>query len=341
VRKAGALPDKENIPCYKRFVSSLVERYDGDGAFGDWEPSHNVKEVIRRNPVHYWQIENEPGSCDLKKGTTFWNGTSEELAELVLITSDCMKSADPESKLILSGFGVKPLTKCCENGYPNEILRILKRQGGKFEIFDIHNYRDVDTIYEQVACVRRLLQKHGFVGVKIWMTETGFNWRKLELGVAQRAYNEVRAITMIKKQVVALSLGVEKIFQWTFSDKEKAIWPPKKKSEFTKFRGITDKDLNPKSIYSTYQLMASKLDSFDKVEEIGGDSNRLFRFFVKNRPVFVAWSNRGAETLSLDIGEVRITDPFGAVTVTNGHRLRVSDVPLFIEPMHERAPTQK
>ena len=134
--------------------------------------------------------------------------------------------------------------------------------------------------------------------------------------------------------MVAFSQGVEKVFQWTLSDSKGARWPPTKEGEFSRFRGITDKNLNPKPIYSVYQLMISKLDGFEKAEKVGNGSNKLFGFLFKNRRIFVAWNDSGANTLSLGVGKVRITDPFGTVTISSGRKLNVTTVPVFIEEIN-------
>jgi len=332
LHKSGALPDEKNIIFYKKFINNLVERYDGDDSFSDQAPPQNIKDIIKKNPVRIWQIENEPGRCNINIGTTFWNGTAEQFARLIMITSDSIKKADPKAMVMLSGFGVKPLTKCCDSGYPNEILKNLSETEAKFDIFDIHNYRDEDSIYEQFLCVNKLLQKYGFFNVKIWMTETDFNWRNLKLGIDQETYNKYRAAGMIKRHVIAFSLGIEKVFQWTFSDKKGAQWPPKTKSEFTKFRGIVDTHFFPKFIYHTYNLMISKIDGFTKVEEISqGTSKKVFKFLVNNISIFIAWSDKDKDTLFLNLDHIKITDPFGNVTTDKGKSFPLTKLPVFIE----------
>lgn len=338
--KRSAMPEPQNIEHYKEFVQNLVERYDGDNDFGGLPPSSRIRNAIKGSAIKYWQIENEPGSCHIDRGSNFWNGSAEELAELTMLASDSIRAADPDAKIVLCGFGVKGTTRCIEE-YPDRLLHILRKNRCSFEVFDVHNYRNVETIYEQVANVKRLLQRHAFGGVSIWMTETDFSWRSLDLGISQKRYNECRAISMIKRHVVAFSLGVERVFQWKLSDSKGARWPPRQKSELSKFRGITDTDLNPKPIFSTYQLMISKLDGFSKVEKMGGGARKLFRFLVKGHPIFVAWNDGGASTLSLDVGKAKITDPFGRVRIDAGNRLRITHVPVFIEAMDAKSPAKK
>ena len=335
--KVSGMPADKNILSYRTFVQRLVERYDGDDDFGDLPPLAEMKKSIRRNPIKYWQIENEPGGPDVNEGSNFWNGTAEELARLTMLASDAMKKADPDAKIVLSGFGYNAMKKCRDGGYPGRMLQIFKNKNYDFDVFDIHNYQDVMTIFEQVADVRRLLEGHGFPRTRIWMTETDFNWRKLKLGISHKSYSERRAISMVKRHVVAFGLGVEKVFQWTLSDFKGASWPPKKRAEFTTFRGILDENLKPKPISVTYQLMISKLDGFTSAEEISkGSSNRVFRFLIGRKPIFVAWTNRAPSSLSLDMDKVRVTDVFGKETVGSGRSIGLSTIPVFVEGLSEK-----
>ena len=334
--KVSGMPSDKHISSYGKFVQSLVERYDGDDDFGDLPPSAEMKKAIRRNPIKYWQIENEPGGRDINKGSKFWNGTAEELARLTIMAFDAMKKADPDANVVLSGFGYNAMRKCRYGGYPDRMLQMLKNKGYHVDVFDIHNYRDVKTIYEQAADVRRLLGKYGFARTKIWMTETDFNWRNLTLGISRKTYSEHRAISMVKRHVTAFSLGVEKIFQWKLTDSKGASWPPKKRAEFTRFRGIYDENLNSKPILSTYQLMISKLDGFTSAEEISKAPNRVFRFMVRGNWLFAAWADSGSSSLSLDMDRVRVTDVFGKETVGSGRSIRLSTIPVFVAGLGEK-----
>jgi GH35 family endo-1,4-beta-xylanase len=329
--KVSGLPLKEHTVSYQRFVQKLVERYDGDDDFAGVAPSPDVKKAITQTPVKYWQIENEPGGCDVAKGSHFWNGTAEELATLTMLASDAIKRADGGAKIVLAGFGFNAMRKCSAGGYPERMIQILKSNKYQFDVFDIHNYRDLRTIYRQVADVKRLLETYGFAEAKIWMTETDFNWRKLKLGISQKTYTEHRAESLIKKYVGAFRLGVEKIFQWKLTDSKGAKWPPAKKAEFTKFRGIFDENVDRKPITSIYQLMISKLDGFSKVDDISKGSVRAFRFSVQGSPVIVAWSERGAATFSVEMKKVQITNVSGHETFGNGQSITLPTAPVFIE----------
>jgi hypothetical protein len=301
--KQSAPPGGQYVEHYKRFVRYLVERYDGDDDTGPFPVSEETRSVLRRQPIKYWQIENEPGSCDVNKGSNFWNGTAR-----------------------------------CLKGYPEHMLQVFRKNRFSFDIFDIHNYRNIATVYRQVGNVKKLLNQHGYNNVRIWMTETDFNWRKLKAGISQEAFSENRTMEMIKRHVAAFGEGVEKVFQWTLTDSKEAKWPPREQTELSKFRGIADRDLNPKPIFFSYQLMISKLDGFSKAEKITSSPSNLFRFVVTNRPVFVAWSDTGASNVSLGIGQVKVSDVFGRVRVEDSNKLIVTQVPVFIETTDVKSP---
>ena len=330
--RASALPDPVNMPYYKAFVRSLVERYDGDDDFGKSPPSQQIKDVIKKNPIKYWQIENEPGRCNTQKGTTFWHGTADELATLIRIGSTSIKEADPGAKMVLTSFSPKAIIRCKPGkGYPSTVLKLLKQTGCDFDILDIHNYRDPETICEQVTKAKDLLKTYGFDGKPIWLGECDINWRNVPLGITEQEYDELRSAGIVKKHIVAFGCGVEKVLQWTFSDKEDAKWPPKSVPEITKFRGIVRSDLSPKPVYATYKLMISMLDGFTSCSDLSTGSVTVYRFMVRTNPVYVAWSQKGANTLALGIGKVRITDIHGRVTLRDHDPIVVSQAPVFIE----------
>lgn len=326
--KAGSFPESENVVHYKDFLKALVERYDGDDDFGKDAPGKELKNLIIKKPIKYWQIENEPGSCDINQGSSFWNGTAKELAELFMIATDSIKQADPQAKLVLSGFTAKTFIQC-DGVYPDLILKTLRDKGYDFDIFDIHNYRDVDTITKQVSGVKKLLRKYGFTKTKIWMTESDANVRYFRLSMPEDQYDKYRSVEIIKKHVTAFSEGVEKVFQWTFSDSAK--WPPRKRNEITKFRGIVRSDFSLKPIYSTYKLMISKLDGFTSCSNLSKGSVKVYKFMVGSQPVYVAWDDKGGKEFSLDIGEAKITNINGKEAVKDSSKILLSSAPVFIE----------
>jgi hypothetical protein len=331
--KTSAFPDPENMTQYKNFVKDLVERYDGDDDFGKDPPDKELKNLVTKNPIKYWQIENEPGSCDVNQGSSFWNGTAKELTELFMIASDSIKQADPQAKIVLSGFTAKTFINC--NGvYPDFILKILKEKGYNFDVFDIHNYRNVDTITKQVSGVKNLLRKYGFTKTRIWMTESDANMKYFRLSMTEEQYDRYRSKEIIKKHVTAFCEGVEKVFQWTFSDSSK--WPPRKRSEIVKFRGIVRSDLNLKSIYSTYMFMVSKLDGFTSCSNLSKDSMKVYKFMVEPQSVYIAWDDKGGKELSLDIGEAKITDIHKKELVKDSSKILLTSDPIFIEKLDRK-----
>ena len=87
-----------DMDAYRRFVSAVVERYDGDGI--DDMPG-------LKYPIKYWEASNEPS---LQTGFwTFFNGSSEDYLEVLKATYQAVKEADPEAKVLAGGMGtMKP-----------------------------------------------------------------------------------------------------------------------------------------------------------------------------------------------------------------------------------------
>ena len=77
--------------------------------------------------------------------------------------------------------------------------------------------------------------------------------------------------------------------------------------------------------------MISMLDGFTSCSDLSTGSVTVYRFMVRTNPVYVAWSQKGANTLALGIGKVRITDIHGRVTLRDHDPIVVSQAPVFIE----------
>lgn len=90
----GQLPQYRCVPydwvAYKKFVSALVERYDGDGT-GDM-PNLRI-------PIKYWEVMNEPdlvSGGNPAKSLDFFKQGAYEYSELLKATSEGIREADPE-----------------------------------------------------------------------------------------------------------------------------------------------------------------------------------------------------------------------------------------------------
>ncbi|MEK6868636.1 MAG: hypothetical protein AABX63_04230, partial [Nanoarchaeota archaeon] len=209
--------NKEVEEKYLKFVKKVVERYDGDGI--DDMPG-------LKNPIKYWQIENEPAFL---YGPNYdWQGFS----YLVEITYKTIKENSPEAKIALGGlavgFPVNPNDPFFEKAMREQkfYISLLNNLKGKYiDIFDIHyygnpkewpnewrdiwNWKDMREIYN---VIREKLNDNGYKNTEIWVTE---------IATPSKPYGEkAQAISLIKRYIYPLSFGVKKIFWWNMIEGE-------------------------------------------------------------------------------------------------------------------------
>lgn len=179
--------------AYAAWVRAAVERYDGDGA--DDMPGLKVA-------AKHWQVDNEP-----PRGR-------EGYADLVRITAKAIKEADPEATVLIGGLMQLPLGRLGTQAYEREYLPILKELNGEgFDIFDMHWFGNVGEWKEfpgVLARVKQDLKQSGFGDAPIWITEMG-TYCNQPRSMPRQTERE-QAAEMVKRHVVALHGGVEKVF---------------------------------------------------------------------------------------------------------------------------------
>lgn len=188
---------------YKKWVASVVERYDGDG--NDDMPGLKI-------PIKYWEIMNEP---DLSYGNnvpdanrlTFYKNGPKEYAQLLLETSQTIRSTDKDAKILIAG------AAGASERYLNFYRQVLSISGVK-ETFDIANVHcisnDDGTGDFNVGAYKKMFSSLGVVK-PIWVTEAeSFNGK-----TAGENYELTKKSTQ-----GAISAGAEKIFytRYNFND---------------------------------------------------------------------------------------------------------------------------
>ncbi len=182
--------------AYQRWVSALVERYDGDGK--DDMPG-------LKTPVKYWEVMNEP---DLQWQSThpgdnlnFYKQGPTEYGTLLVNTSKAIKSADSKANVLISGAA----------GGDTRFLNFYK------EVFlstpDAKNAFDIGNIH----CISNDEQTHDFniVAYKAMLTEAGISGKSIWVTEAEALYgktfaeNATNTETSVKN---ALAAGAERIF---------------------------------------------------------------------------------------------------------------------------------
>jgi hypothetical protein len=84
--------------AYKKWVKAVVERYDGDG-IADMQGL--------TSPIKYWEVMNEPDlnykNSQNADRLNFYKQEPAEYAKLLIVTSQAIREADPEAKVLIAG----------------------------------------------------------------------------------------------------------------------------------------------------------------------------------------------------------------------------------------------
>jgi hypothetical protein len=279
-----------DLASYRRFLTRIVEAYDGDG-------SGDVAGL--KKGVKYWQVENE---WDWR-----WKDTPEKFVEFLKVAYDAIKAADPEAKVVLGGISklapdafhagllgdrvelngkvITPANLDQEKHFREEYpLRtyVLEHGYPYFDIISFHQYGRYRAIDKEVEYLRSIMREQHYEK-PLWMTEVGGPF--VPYG---ETYTEDRqAQEVVKYYVTALGSGVEVLFWSTY------IPTPEWGTAFTN-TALTDKGRRKPAYYS-YKLMASKLRDATRVERLfGSPRGQLVRFTRRTgTPVYVGWWDGG------------------------------------------------
>lgn len=181
---------------YLRWVKATVERYDGDG-------KNDMPGL--KNPVRYWQIDNEPENHRPGFG------------DLVHMTSRAIKEADPQAKVILGGLFL-PVERAKRRYELSQLSLLADLKREDIDIIDLHWFGcggEWRELGEKLHRVKSDLARYGMKDIPIYMTEVG-TYSGHPDGPKAFPYpyqtENDQAVEMLKRHVMALSEGVGKVF---------------------------------------------------------------------------------------------------------------------------------
>lgn len=302
--------DKRAEDAYVKFVESLVDRYDGDGI--------NDMPGLK-NPIKYWQIENEPFMNNLSAGSKInldWRG----FARLVKVTYKAIKTSDPQAKVLIGG------TVGCELLYTDSnlfrlqleelYLPVLKSLQGRYiDIFDMHYYGSCGASQDAWAgskqaftMYRKILNENGYGNTPVWFAESGCP--------ASPGHEQSQAAEIIKRHIFPLSYGVKKIF-WAWGLMEG--YPPMTGTDYFDHTGLVydgigqgDPGYGVKKLsYYAYKKMTEITDgcNWNYVRTVQEkDRVYIYQLVKDGKPFWVAWNdNPGQAQITLSgIGAKRL-----------------------------------
>ncbi len=146
----------QNWTAYELFLREIAERYDGDDDFGSHPISDSLKGKIKRNPVLFWEINNEPDGIDPGFGAKNFNGDNEDYFEQLKRSYEAIKDVCENCKILIAA----PTPEDPE-GFYSELVRL-----GARSYFDLYNFHP-SNYYERPSDI--------FSGVDkpVIYTETG------------------------------------------------------------------------------------------------------------------------------------------------------------------------
>lgn len=181
--------------AYQKWVTAMVERYDGDGL----SDMSGLK-----MPIKYWEVMNEP---DLDTGPDgrldFYKEDATAYAKLLVKTSEAIRAADPDAKILIAGAagGNDQFL-----GFYREVLQ-NKETVDSFDIGNVHCISNDSYDSFNVEPYKNFLTSLG-ISKPVWVTEAEAKISNNTDENATQVYNSTKK---------ALELGAERIF-YTMSD---------------------------------------------------------------------------------------------------------------------------
>lgn len=331
-RLFSILGEYRGKPCdpeaYRRFVQSMVERYDGDG-------EDDMPGLVY--PIKYWEVINEP---DIDNGSFFKGDPQDaDYLEVLTATHDTVKAADPGAK-ILNG-GIAYLT---EKELPFW-RSILGGSGADYiDILTIHSITQGEGL--QLEALNRLMDELG-LDKPVWVTEiqyaksTAFFQAR---GIVPDEESEINptglhglsqeewSAVLVRSFVEAFGRGADKLFYLGLDNST----PTEETSLLVRCEAspgaVRGDPFDPalcqrqKPFYA-FKTMVDKIDYFDSAEKL---AEGQYRFTIDGRSVYVLW---GSQPLPSEIsGKVTITDIYGQQKKTDAEDIRLTESPVYIDP---------
>ena len=286
-----------DLEAYRRFVSALVERYDGDG---------EADMPGLKYPIKYWEAGNEPSMQD--GFNMFFSGSSQDYLDILEATYRSVKEADPEAKILHAGMaGMDP--RMVAFWKP-----IFENGSQYFDIANIHSIGASDEL--NVPEFKALLLQYD-IAKPIWVTEAQHRMGRTHDGryISQEEHGRI----FMKSYVLCFACGVEKIFYTSFKA------PPFSDEEFDQ-SALIDKYGTERPAYHALRTLIRKLDGFTSAEKL---DQGQYKFVVDGKTIYVLWAS-GAIPEQI-AGDILVTDIYGTETSSNSQALTLTESPVFVE----------
>lgn len=284
--------------------------------------SEYVTQTVSRykDRVHAWEVWNEPNEG------VFWAGTKEQYAQLLAVTYDTIKRADPSATV------VAPAITGVDEAWLNAI------DWNKFDVLGLHMYVPATFLNDQeysywnqgLPSFKDVVTRRG--GKPVWITEFGYSASTGQQGwYVGNEGNQARYIVQWLAETLAYpGLNIEKVFMYDFNDDTNS-------GGF----GLTRNDWSSrKPSFGAFRTAADRLDyaqprgRFD-----AGPGNFGFRLTRDGKLVDVVWALNSGTAVIATASDGEVYDLYGNRSVAPNQdgflRIPVTADPVYV--IHQEA----
>jgi hypothetical protein len=211
-----------DLESWKRYVANMVVRY--------------------RDVVRAWEVWNEP---DLG---AFWVGTPAQYAELLAVTYDTIKRADPTAKVVLGGLALGGSPGRLNRKFLEEILADPVYPAAQyFDVAAFHHYGPQGEAKRRMEYVKTTLARVGAATKEIWITEAGYTSTPVEQELpAYQGGPEAQARWLRDTLPYLIQLGASRVFWFQLMDNPR-------QNPRAAAMGLLDSNTQPKPAYYAYR----------------------------------------------------------------------------------------
>lgn len=306
-----------------------------------------VTQTVRhlKDRIHIWEIWNEPN------GPTFWKPYANpiEYGKLVLVAAQRIRAEDPTAKIMLGGmvgnsdqifFDERPW------GFTEKLLEAYPEIVSWIDIYSIHPYTFLQNpspedasdgikvgFSDMINNFKTILAKHGAQNKPIWATEYGWH-NAIHASFFKGVTEEQQANYLVRASTLALSLGVELLFPYTYRDGPEDLTVSE--AHFGMFRyadPISEVAYEPKPSYFAYKTMTQQLGNKSFTKDLRkmlqlNDKSFAFQF----EDVIVAWSiNENGDKINLSKIPQKITNTKGESFIPVSKEISINNSPVYIK----------
>ncbi|MCC7361733.1 MAG: carboxypeptidase regulatory-like domain-containing protein [Anaerolineales bacterium] len=319
--------------AWYRFVSKLVERYDGDG-------QDDMPGLTR--PVKYWEVWNEP---DLRQGWNGpnypahqFNGNAQDYVRLLSVAYSAIKHADP-SALVVGPAVSRPLGFVYDPQWTMWDWNSFVNAGGlnAVDILSFHVYFDrTNWDADGTADYVLNLVDNNRGGKPVWVTETGWD------GDPYGDHTD-KARNLVRSAVIFWSKPFMGRYFWYSWQESETHEGSAHKGLLQTTNGVPAVGVEPDPLfhpaYRALDVMNRVLRGYGTAErpvalDVGGAA-RAYKFNAQGREVWVVWNRAagGTTSLNLDTGgrALRMIGLYGEDLGTfGGGALTVGPNPIYL-----------